>query len=132
VSTQAQEQWRSALATFTVTNTNDIGAGSLRWAIDKSNANAGADSIIFDIAGSGTQVIDLSTSLPSITDAVTIDGTTQSGWIEQEFIPVVIDGGGGDFNGFTFDGSDAEIGLADLKVMAVLLQMRASDSMGLA
>lgn len=39
-------------ATFTVTNTNDSGAGSLRQAIDDANsAGAGPHNIEFNIAG---------------------------------------------------------------------------------
>src|SRR5258706_11084212 len=38
-------------ATYTVVNTNDSGAGSLRQAITDANANAGADTINFDTAG---------------------------------------------------------------------------------
>jgi uncharacterized repeat protein (TIGR01451 family) len=66
------------LQTFTVTNTNDSGAGSLRQAITSANQNAGTDAISFAIAGSGTQTINLLTALPTITGAVTIDGTTQN------------------------------------------------------
>ncbi|MFK8067883.1 MAG: DUF4347 domain-containing protein, partial [Gammaproteobacteria bacterium] len=78
--------------TYTVTNTNDAGAGSLRQAIIDANANVGADTIEFDIAGSGTQVIALSSALDTITEEVTIDGTTQTGWVEGSFLPIVIDG----------------------------------------
>jgi hypothetical protein len=68
---------------FTVTTTNDSGAGSLRQAILDANANPGADTIAFNIPGSGTRTITLSSPLPSITEAVTIDGTTQpSGRVE--------------------------------------------------
>ena len=95
--------------TFTVTNTNNSGAGSLRQAIIDANANAGADVIDFNIAGSGTQVIDLSSQL-DITDQVTIDGTTQTGWTEGSFLPIVIDGGSSGINGLNFtstaDGSE--------------------------
>ncbi|MEP6923260.1 MAG: hypothetical protein ABI954_02240, partial [Pyrinomonadaceae bacterium] len=38
----------AAAATFTVTNTNDTGAGSLRQAILDANAAAGDDIIAFD------------------------------------------------------------------------------------
>ena len=73
--------------TYTVTNTNDTGAGSLRQAITDANANPGADTIQFDIPGSdpncdsgGVCTITVSPSdLPLITDAVTIDGYTQTG-----------------------------------------------------
>jgi uncharacterized repeat protein (TIGR01451 family) len=66
------------LATFTVTNTNDSGAGSLRQAIISANSAAGADAISFTIPGSGTQTINVLSPLPAITGAVTIDGTTQN------------------------------------------------------
>ena len=65
-------------ATFTVTNTNDSGAGSLRQAIISANSSAGADQISFNIPGAGTQTITLFSPLPLVTGAVTIDGTTQS------------------------------------------------------
>lgn len=69
----------SLAATFTVTNTNDSGVGSLRQAILDANANVGADTITFAIPGSGVQTITLASSLPDATDPVTIDGYTQSG-----------------------------------------------------
>jgi len=76
-------------ATFTVTNTNDTGAGSLRQAITDANANAGADTIAFDIPGSGVQTINVSaTNLPAISDPVTIDGTTQPGYAGTPLIEI--------------------------------------------
>jgi hypothetical protein len=72
-------------ATFTVMNTADSGAGSLRQAILDANANAGADTIAFAIPGSdpgcstGICLITAFSALPGITDAVTIDGYTQPG-----------------------------------------------------
>jgi len=66
-------------ATFTVTNTNDSGAGSLRQAILDANAAAGADTVAFSIVGSGVHTIALATSLPAISQPLTIDGYTQSG-----------------------------------------------------
>ena len=65
--------------TFSVTNTNDSGAGSLRQAILDANANVGADTIAFNILGSGVQTIAPASALPQITDGVTIDGYSQSG-----------------------------------------------------
>jgi hypothetical protein len=65
--------------TFTVTSTTDSGAGSLRQAINDANANPGADTIEFNIVASGVQTIAPATSLPPITEAVTIDGYTQPG-----------------------------------------------------
>jgi len=68
-----------AAATFTVTNTDDSGAGSLRKAIDDANANPGPDTIAFNISGGGVQTITPATALPQISDGVTIDGYTQPG-----------------------------------------------------
>src|SRR5262245_38726721 len=65
--------------TFVVTNTNNSGAGSLAQAILNANANPGADLIAFDIPGSGVHTITPASSLPTITDPVTIDGYTQNG-----------------------------------------------------
>lgn len=66
-------------STFTVTTNADDGAGSLRQAILDANTQAGADIIAFAI-DSGAQTIDLLSALPEVTDAVTIDATTQPGF----------------------------------------------------
>lgn len=76
-------------ATYTVTNTNNSGAGSLRQAIIDANTNPGADIITFDIPptdpnyytpspGISWWRIDITSELPAITESVTIDGTTQT------------------------------------------------------
>jgi len=65
--------------TYTVTSTADSGAGTLRQAILDANANPGPDSIAFNITGSGVHTITPAMALPTIADAVTIDGYTQSG-----------------------------------------------------
>jgi len=64
---------------FTVTNTNDSGAGSLRQAILDANAASGLDSISFAIPGGGVKTISPTSPLPTITGAVIIDGYTQPG-----------------------------------------------------
>src|SRR5207237_1057837 len=77
---------RNAPAVFTVTTVLDDGdnnaptAGSLREAILKANATAGADGITFAIPGAGVQVITPPAPLPAITDAVTISGAGQTGY----------------------------------------------------
>ncbi|MFN8150959.1 MAG: choice-of-anchor Q domain-containing protein [Solirubrobacterales bacterium] len=58
-------------ATFQVTNLNDTGAGSLRQAIDDSNAAAGADTITFQSGLSGT--INVASEMHA-NDDLTIDG----------------------------------------------------------
>ena len=76
----AQQAWGHALANFNVTNINDSGAGSLRQAIIDANANAGSDTIRFNIsAGSGLHTISLLSALDTITGPVTIDGYTETG-----------------------------------------------------
>src|SRR5262249_51418713 len=75
---------RRLLSIFTVSNTNDSGAGSLRQAIlDANTAATGTptapDLIQFAILASGVQTIAPISPLPPITDPVTIDGYTQSG-----------------------------------------------------
>jgi len=64
---------------FVVTNTSDSGPGSLRQAILDSNGVAGPNTINFNIPGAGVHTIRPLTSLPSITEKVTIDGYTQPG-----------------------------------------------------
>jgi hypothetical protein len=62
-------------STFTVMNNNNSGAGSLRQAILDANAQAGADVITFDPAAFSTpSTIRLLSSLPDITDDLTING----------------------------------------------------------
>jgi len=64
---------------FTVTNVNDNGAGSLRQAILDANASPGADTINFNIPGSGVQTIALTDALPAFTGPVAINGFSQPG-----------------------------------------------------
>ena len=66
---------------FLVTTTADSGPGSLRQAILDSNAaTGGTNTINFAIPGQGVQMIAPDSSLPAITEAVLIDGTTQPGY----------------------------------------------------
>ncbi len=65
--------------TYTVTSTADSGAGTLRQAITDANGNPGADTIAFNIVGSGVHTVAPTSALPAITGPVTIDGYTQPG-----------------------------------------------------
>jgi Bacterial Ig domain len=67
--------------TYVVTNTNDSGTGSLRWAIQQANLSntAPADTIRFNIAGPGPFTIQPLTPLPAITHPLVIDGYSQPG-----------------------------------------------------
>ncbi|RLS51385.1 MAG: DUF4347 domain-containing protein [Planctomycetota bacterium] len=74
-------EWNALLNTFSVTNTNDSGAGSFRQAILDANALGGTDSISFNISAplvAGAHTINLTSALPSITGTIVIDGTTDS------------------------------------------------------
>jgi CSLREA domain-containing protein len=75
----------AAPQTFSVNTTDDHDDGNcdadctLREAMNAANANAGADTIGFNIPGAGAHTISPTSPLPLITDPVTIDGYTQSG-----------------------------------------------------
>jgi CSLREA domain-containing protein len=77
--------------TFTVNNTFDPGGGTcdpndgctLREAIEAANETPGADTINFDIPGSGVRSIVPDSKLPEISQAVTIDGYSQPGGFAQ-------------------------------------------------
>lgn len=70
---------RLAPATFTVLNTNDSGAGSLRQAILNANSTVVQDRIEFNIAGAGVHTIAPTSALPTIEQPLIIDGYTQPG-----------------------------------------------------
>lgn len=70
-------------AIYTVTNTADSGAGSLRQAILDANSTVEADEIHFAIAGPGVKSIAVLSQLPAITRTLTIDGYTQPGASEN-------------------------------------------------
>jgi titin len=75
---------RSVPAVFTVTNTDDTGAGSFRQAIIDANATPGADTIQFALPDTlkspgGWWTIQPLSALPMLTDSDTIDGWSQPG-----------------------------------------------------
>src|SRR5258706_346854 len=82
-----------ASTTFMVTTTADNGdnvnptPGSLRAAILSANSTPGTDSISFSIV-SGLQTIQPLTQLPTISDAVILDGTTQPGFAGTPLIEI--------------------------------------------
>src|SRR5207245_2771692 len=90
-----------------VTNTNDSGPGSLRQAILDANANAGADMIAFNISGAGAHTIIPASALPTITDPVTIDGTTQPGFSGNPLIE--LNGSNAFGNGFTINAGSSTV-----------------------
>jgi parallel beta-helix repeat protein len=94
-------------ATFSVTNANPSGAGSLAQAITSANVDSTPDMIEFDIAGGGVPTI--VASLPAITQPVTIDGTTQTaGFVEVQnggATALTINGSGSTVMGMVFNSS---------------------------
>ncbi|MGH9941600.1 MAG: SBBP repeat-containing protein, partial [Pyrinomonadaceae bacterium] len=70
---------QAAAPPVVVTNTNDSGPGSLRQAILDANEQPGTQTITFDIRSPGVQTITPTTTLPTITQPVVIDGYTQPG-----------------------------------------------------
>ncbi len=104
-------------ATFTVTNTNDSGVGSLRQAILDADASAGADTIAFNIPGPGPHVIAPTSALPWFGGPVILDGTTQPGWYantlargSNAILPIRIDGGqAGTVHGLVLNGGQSTV-----------------------
>ena len=99
----------SAACSTTVTNINDSGAGSLRDAITCSNDTAGVDTIDFNIAGAGPHTIQPLSALPTITDAVIIDGTSQSGFAGTPVIEVDGSLAGSGVDGLTITAGDTTV-----------------------
>ena len=62
--------------TYTVNSTADAGPGTLREAITLANTNLGADVINFDFGLAGVKTITLLSDLPTITDQLFIDGSS--------------------------------------------------------
>lgn len=77
----AHESSITGITDLVVSNGSDSGTGSLRSAILAANASPGFNRITFNIAGACPRFINLNSALPDITDTVTIDGTTQPGFV---------------------------------------------------
>ncbi len=75
---------------YTVTNTNNSGTGTLRQAITDANAHAGADTISFNISGTGAHTITPTSALPTITGAVILDATTDNSFAANGNMPAII------------------------------------------
>ena len=95
---------RRLLSTYTVSNTNDSGAGSLRQAILDANQHGGHDTIKFAI-GSGAKTINLSSKLPAISQATTLDATTQPGFAGKPIIEINGANAGSNADGIKLTGS---------------------------
>jgi titin len=91
-------------STFVVSTTDDAGPGSLRQAILDANATPGSNEIDFAIGGGGAQTIRPTSPLPVVTQTLTIDGTTQPGFVDSPLIEI--------------NGTDAGVGTNGLVVSA--------------
>ena len=85
-----QTTWEGVLATYTVTNILDSGAGSLRQAITDANSNGGTDTINFNISCTGVHTITLATALSNISGAVILDATTDDSFAANGNRPAVV------------------------------------------
>jgi hypothetical protein len=91
---------------YTVSNTNNSGAGSLRQAITDANGHAGADTIQFNIAGTGVHTIVPTSALPTITGAVILDATTDDSFAANGNRPaIMLDGNSLAANGLVLSGT---------------------------
>ncbi|MEO1367712.1 MAG: hypothetical protein AAFX50_11090, partial [Acidobacteriota bacterium] len=98
---------------FLVSTVADSGVGSLRQAITNANAATGESWITFSIPGDGPHVMAPATELPSITQPLMIDGTTQAGneticsdaIADRSAYQIVLDGSADDA-AFGFDALD--------------------------
>lgn len=84
-----------------VTSAADSGDGSLRQAITNANAIAGTNTISFNITPAGAKAINLASPLPTITEQVTIDGTTQPGFASAPIIELNGTSAGANADGLT-------------------------------
>ncbi|MEG3876045.1 DUF4347 domain-containing protein, partial [Microcoleus sp. herbarium7] len=86
---EVMANYAHTLATFTVTNTNDAGPGSLRQAITDANAAvAPPHNINFAIPGAGVQTIAPLSILPNINVPTIINGATQPGFAGTPLIEI--------------------------------------------
>src|SRR5262249_18337939 len=94
---------RTVLSTFTVTNTNDSGPGSLRQAISDATAAAGTKTGAFNIGGGGAPSTRRFPFGLGISRPLILDGTTPPGYSGTPLIEV---------NGSQISGNPNSAGLA--------------------
>src|SRR5437773_2181874 len=100
---------RTLLSTYTVTNTNDSGAGSLRQAILDANKTTAADTIKFAIGSGGAKTIAPKSALPAIAQPTLLDATTQPGFAGKPLIELSGASAGGGANGLKLTGSGVTV-----------------------
>ena len=80
----AKESNVNDISTFTVTNANDAGAGSLRQAIINANQSSDSSEIRFNLTGNCPRVLAPTSLLPAITSSTSIVGYSQPGSARNE------------------------------------------------
>ncbi len=104
---------RLLLSNVTVTNVADDGsAGSLRWALGQVSAQN--NGVTFAIPGAGIHTINLIATLPTISIPITIDGTSQPGYLGSPLIEI-----SGVNAGAKADGLDISAGGTTIKGLAI-------------
>jgi hypothetical protein len=79
----------ASAAAYSVTNPADAGPGTLRQAILAANAHPGADTVRFNLPGSGVRTIAItSTPLPTVSEQLVIDGRSQPGFAGSPLVQV--------------------------------------------
>jgi len=126
-SAKLQNQWFGVLANVTVNTVSDVSDGnttsianliatpgadgviSFREAILAANNTAGADTINFNIAGSGPHTIVVTSVLPTITEALVIDGWSEPDFAGTPVIELNGAGAGTGANGLNVNASGSTI-----------------------
>lgn len=115
-------------ATFTVTktaDTNDLLCNSdcsLREAMYAAQVNGvGADTIEFNIPGSGVKTINLTQRLATIYTSLTINGTTQPGYAGTPLIELNGSGAGEDANGLKIQSFSADNTAINVTIMGLAI-----------
>jgi len=99
-------------ATFSVSNTNDAGLGSLRQALVGASASA-SNTVAFNIPGTGPFRITPQSPLPVLSQPVVIDASTQPGYGGTPVVEVAGENAGAGVNGLTLTGGGSIVrGLA--------------------
>lgn len=106
---------RVLLSTYIVTSSANSGDGSLRSAITAADAAKAAGTIVFSIPGSGVHTIVLLSTLPVVTDALTIDGTTQPGYAGTPLIALDGSAAGPAVDGLTLSGIGSGVAGLDIE-----------------
>jgi subtilisin-like proprotein convertase family protein len=104
----------SIQSALVVTNGNDSGAGSLRQAILDANNIPGPDSINFNIPGSGVVTILPLSALPPLSGSITLDATTQPGYVGSPLIEIDGTAAGPGADGLTLNLGDNVVRGLDL------------------